>query len=410
MKIYGAVISDIHFGIMDDLKLVNQLDTVFLETLRNMDKLDFIVVDGDWYDRKLYLNNRTSDVSFSTMSNIVEIAKDKNAKVRIIYGTESHESDQYNIFKVYELDNDIDFRIIYSVEEEELFPDFNVLYIPEEVMTNKREFYKEYLLNNDKYNYIFGHGVIQEVMTNAVKHMVSKDSTRVKVPVFTTSELNSICKGQTYFGHYHIMTNYKDRVFYVGSFTRWQFGEETPKGFFITEYDKADDSYSQTFIENYLAETYKTYYYGYDSDIFISQDNFINELDRIDTLNDANMFDYARLMINIPEDHPSPQFIIDYLKERYDFNSNIKVSVVNGYISKKQKITKEQIKNVVDRYSYIFDKSVSLEHKIMKYIKTKYERNISVDMVKTILYGNIIYDTTGDDNDESSNELKNITE
>lgn len=397
MKIKGAVISDVHFGVIDDIKLSEEFNDVFIHELSNMDKLDFIIIDGDWYDTKMFLNNRTSDVSFNAMSKIVEIARKNNSKIRIVYGTESHDADQYKIFNVFDTDPTLDFRVIYNIEEEELFPDVHVLYIPEEVVTNKSDYYMKYLKNKDKYNYVFGHGVIQEVMTNAVKHMDTKDTTRPKVPVFTTAELMYMCKGQTYFGHYHINTNYNDRVFYVGSFTRWCFGEEEPKGFYITEYNTEKDKYQQQFIQNYKADVYKTYFYGYDAEIFQSQDKLISTLDGIDKLQDCEVYNKARLMLNIPEDHPNPQFIIDYLKERYKFNNTIKVVISNGYNTKRQKQSKEQIKNLLDTYSCIFDKSVPLERKLSYFIETKFESNIKVEMIKTILYGNIIYDTTGDD-------------
>lgn len=398
MEIKGAIISDVHFGAIDDIELTKQFEDVFIDTLEKEGNINFVIINGDWYDSKMFLNNRTSEVSFNCMSKLVEMSKENGMKIRIVYGTESHDADQYKIFNIFETDPEIDFKVIYTVTEEELFPDFNILYIPEEVVKNKGEYYEQYLTNKNKYDYVFGHGVIQEVMTDAVKHMNTKDTTRPKVPVFTTAELMHMCKGQTYFGHYHISTNFKDRVFYVGSFTRWRFGEEEPKGFFLTTFDTETKKYTQKFIQNYLAKVYKTFYYGYDSPMFHSQESFIKELDAVDKLKECGIFDNARLMINIPEDHPNPQFIIDYLKERYNFNSEIKISVTNGYIAKKQKASKEQIKNVIDKYGCIFDKSVKLEDKIAYFIKTKYDSNITVKMIQTILYGNIVYtNETGDE-------------
>ena len=45
----------------------------------------------------------------------------------------------------------------------------------------------------NEYDYVFGHGVIQEVMT-MVKRKSTKNK-RITTPIFTTKELSSICKG-----------------------------------------------------------------------------------------------------------------------------------------------------------------------------------------------------------------------
>ena len=68
-------------------------------------------------------------------------------------------------------------------------------------------------------------------MKEAATQIENKSSNRKSVPVFSTAELRRICKGQVYFGHYHINTDLDD-IYYVGSFTRWQFGEEGRKGFY----------------------------------------------------------------------------------------------------------------------------------------------------------------------------------
>ena len=107
MKYKGVVISDVHHGVMDAKKLENELE-LFLKHIREMNKLDFIIICGDYFDRKLYLNDKSSESSIRVMDKIVNIAKYKEAKIRVVFGTKSHESDQYIIFSKYESDPDID--------------------------------------------------------------------------------------------------------------------------------------------------------------------------------------------------------------------------------------------------------------------------------------------------------------
>ena len=265
LKYNGVIISDIHFGATDPSELKKELSDVFLKYLSEMKKIDFIIIDGDYFDHKLYLNDKVSDYAISFMNTLVKISQIHSCPIRIVYGTESHEVNQYTVFNDYENNPEIDFKIIRTVSDEELLQNMNVLYLPEEYVLSKKEHYGKYLNGNKKYDYIFGHGVIQEVMTEACRNSNNeKKNERKKVPTFKSNELENICDGRVYFGHYHINTNMNDKVFYVGSYSRWIHGESEPKGFYHVKFDPDKKQYTQTFIENYLAKKYVTYTYGYD--------------------------------------------------------------------------------------------------------------------------------------------------
>lgn len=395
MKYNGIIISDIHFGAIDALQLKNELLNVFIKYISELKKIDFIIIDGDYFDHKLYLNDRVSDYAMSFMNALIKIAREHSCPIRIIYGTESHEVNQYMIFNDYCNDPNINFKVIYTVSDEELLQNMNVLYLPEEYMTSKKEYYSKYFNGNKKYDYVFGHGIIQEVMTDACRNSDSdKKTERKKVPIFKSKELEKICNGQVYFGHYHINTNMNDKIFYVGSFSRWIHGESEPKGFYHVVYDTDKKKYNQTFIENYLAKRYITYTYGYDSEVLESEDKLLKELDKRDKLTESTDTDNVRYIFNIPENHPNPEFIINILNERYKFNDNIKFKVVNGYVEKKKKVNKQRLDEVMSEYPFIFDKSQKLEDKIVYFIKKRYEYDISHEHVTDILYG---------DNNEESN-------
>jgi DNA repair exonuclease SbcCD nuclease subunit len=388
MKYEGIVISDIHFGVIDSSELKKELMEVFVYYIRNLKKLDFIIITGDYFDHKIYLNDRTSDYALSFMDLLVSIAKEYHCPIRCVYGTESHEVNQYNIFSVYENNEEIDFKVIYTAQEEELLQGLHVLYLPEEFIFNKKEYYADFFQNEKKYDYIFGHGVIQEVMTNAVRNIKEKESTRKKVPYFTSSELLKMCKGQVYFGHYHINTNIGDKIFYVGSYTRWQHGEEEPKGFYHISCNIEKEKYTQKFIENTLAPKYTEFIYGYSDSVMNSEEDLLKELERVDRLIEAKNSDYVKFTFNIPENHKNPEFIINLLNERYKFNDSVKVKVVNGYVEKKKKINKEKLNNVMSEYPMIFDKNATLENKIIYFIKKRMNKDISEENVKFYLYGN----------------------
>jgi DNA repair exonuclease SbcCD nuclease subunit len=197
-----------------------------------------------------------------------------------------------------------------------------------------------------------------------------------------------MCKGQVYFGHYHINTNIGDKIFYVGSYTRWQHGEEEPKGFYHISCNIEKEKYTQKFIENTLAPKYTEFIYGYSDSVMNSEEDLLKELERVDRLIEAKNSDYVKFTFNIPENHKNPEFIINLLNERYKFNDSVKVKVVNGYVEKKKKINKEKLNNVMSEYPMIFDKNATLENKIIYFIKKRMNKDISEENVKFYLYGN----------------------
>lgn len=385
MKYNGYVISDIHIGANNTEKLYEEYKSIFINTIKNdYDSLNFIIICGDYFDHKLFLNEKDSAYAYTMMIDLLEATRD-DVKIRLIYGTESHECNQYNIISKLKTIYKRDIEVIKYASAEELFPDLHILYLPEEHIYNKDEYYDELFSEYGKYDYIFGHGVIREAMKEAATQIENKQGKRKKVPVFSTAELRKLCKGETYFGHYHVNCD-MDNVFYVGSFTRWQFGEEEPKGFYKISCNTDKNKYSHEFIENTLAPIYKTISFGYDNKVFKSIDDTKNTLDHIDKIIKDNYFDNVRFMFNIPLDYEDPEFLILYLKERYKFNDSIKLEIVNGYIDNKRKQQKEEVKEENDKYSFIFDKNMSLEDKTSYFINIEYNRQISPEEISVYLY------------------------
>ena len=352
MKYNGIVIADVHVGAFDINKLNNEYQKIFIDYIKTLDSLDFLIIDGDFFDRKFYLNDKESVMAYHMLQSLFDVCKPLKTKIRIVYGTESHECNQYDVLSIMDLYDDI--KVIKSAQSEELLPDLNVLYLPEEYMDNKDEFYKE--LFSDTYDYVFGHGIIREAMTKAVASMKAKgEDKRKKVPIFSSKELSDICTGEVYFGHYHINSEMDGNVYYVGSFSRWEFGQEERKGFYKLSCNTEKKRYKSEFIENTLADKFVTISYGYNSSIFDSGDvdNVALEstLSNIDKQIDNKIFEHVRFEFNIPSDCSKPEGLIQYVKERYKFNDNVKVNFVNGYGEDKKAKKKETIKKENDEYA-----------------------------------------------------------
>lgn len=377
----GVCIADLHIDAIPIENLNKELK-IFTDTLVKMDKLDLIVFCGDLFDKKIFLNNSWVDFIVRFIQTIMTIAKNKNAKVRMVYGTESHESDQYGIFDIYKMDKDLDFDVIYKVTEETI-GDMNILYLPEEYMEDKSKYYEEYFKNKKKYDYVFGHGVIQEVMT-MVKRKSTKNK-RITTPIFTTKELSNICKGDVFFGHYHVHSNFEN-VHYIGSFSRWQHGEEEDKGFYI--FEKTDKKYKNKFVVNHEARVYKTYVFGYDHKLFHTKndDDLQNELVTVKNLIELHDYDSTRIIFNIPEDYENPEFLMNLIKGVVSKYKKVSCEFVNGYIAKKRNMDEDVMEEFITKYNYIIaNKDVHIEDKVSMYIQDKYERYIDPKDVKIYL-------------------------
>lgn len=383
MKYTGYVISDIHIGSKNIENLYEEYKKIFIENLKK-DNVDFVIICGDYFDHKLFLNEKDSAYAYAMMVDIIE-ATNKDTKIRLVYGTESHECNQYEIISKLSTIYNRDIKVIKYVTDEFLYQDLHILYLPEEHLHNKDEYYSKYFENDKTYDYIFGHGVIREAMKEAATQIETQSKKRKTVPVFSTAELRRICKGETYFGHYHVNCDMDD-VFYVGSFSRWQFGEEEAKGFYKITCDTTKNKYKHEFIENTMAPVYKTISFGYENKVFESHDDMEKSLNRIDDIFKDNILDHVRFVFNIPSNYEDPEFLILYLKERYKFNNNVKLEITNGYIDMKRKQQKEEVKKENDKYSFIFDRSMSLEDKTSYFIKIEYNRDIPSDIISDYLY------------------------
>lgn len=385
MKYRGYIISDIHVGAMDLETLYNEYTELFINRIKKDNKLDFVIVCGDFFDHKFYLNDNAAKMSYKMLKDLIEVCKDKDIPLRFVYGTESHECNQYDIMNVMKIYDNV--KVVKFVSDEELLPDLNILYLPEEHVNNMDDYYDKYLSNYNKYDYVFGHGVIREVMTNLSVHIDNKsDDKRKKTKVFNTKELDKVCKGEVYFGHYHINIETDNKFFSIGSFSRWRYGEEERKGFYIVEYNTDKEKYSHEYIENTLAKDYKTIRIGYNNEVFTNEDKLKESIDGFNNMIKREAYDNIRVVFNIPSNIEHPESTINYIKETLKKSDNIKVEIVNGYIDEKRKIQKEKVNETNQLYSFIFDKNLPLEDKTSKFISITYNKEISNNDIKKYLY------------------------
>lgn len=383
-ELKGLVLADLHIGAYSSTQ--TRKEFLFLKDFMKDKYYSFIIIAGDYFDKKLYSNEEYIVIA----NELFLFLLSRCDKLRMVAGTKSHDNDQYKIFSQYEnrsigelLDKEIDFRVINTFEEEELFDELKVLYLPEEYIYDKKEYYKDILNKENEYDYVFGHGVIQEAMTNAVRATKKDSSKRKKAPVFNTMELSRICKGQVYFGHYHINTNINNKVFYVGSYSRYKFSEEEAKGFYEISTD--GNHYINRFIENVSTEKYVQIPYSFNNEIFKSDIDVLGKLKDIIRKKDLSNIDHLKLIFNIPDEYPNPEFFINLVNDVFRDRDGIKVEITNGYIVTKRSSTKEEVKEVLNTYPYIFEKNTTAEENISYFIRDRYSKDVPVERVKKYL-------------------------
>lgn len=244
--------SDVHWGAhgQDAQALYEELTIIKQAILEEDTKL--VVMCGDYYDRKIDFTSDAAVLSIKFMNELREACRIKGAILRFIRGTRSHDLNQLNNFKSFETGDGM-FRVIDTVEEEEVLPGFKVLYIPEEYPIDYKQYYEELLYKKPDgyYDFIFGHGSIHYAIWY-LEHCLSEKNMGT-APVFNEKDFTRVCKNKTVFGHVHKHCIYDNKVFYNGSFSRQCHGEEDAKGFLIFDMQ----TFEHFFIENEKAPIFK---------------------------------------------------------------------------------------------------------------------------------------------------------
>lgn len=385
MKKYkGIFLADIHIGDMPRDQLKHEFEEVVYPFISRHD-LDFVIFAGDYFGHKLYLNDENTVLASMILQEIDARLKPE-AKIRMVYGTESHEENQYGPFKGM---LDRDFKVIRTFDEEELFPDLMVVYIPEELLEDPEDYYDTQWKITQRPDLIVGHGTIREAMQKAASAIEDKQNVRRRVPVFRTGDLRRQTDGLVVFGHYHVHTVLDPMMMYVGSFSRWKFGEEDAKGFLYAEYDVSDHTWTYEFMENTYAPVYKTVGFGYQNTIFQSLDELKKKMDHFENLTKTAGMDHLKMEFNVPETCENPEYVMEYLRERFKRNSNIKINITNGYIEKKREEDQSALAEDYEKYAPIFDPNTKMEDRVTYFIDVEYDKTIPRELTALYLYSNL---------------------
>lgn len=369
--------ADIHIGSIKDTKYFYKTITDIIEKEIIFTHTDMIVILGDYFDKLFKDNDEYTSLAINIMSFLIRACIREDTKIRIIYGTESHEMNQYQLFNYHVTSNDIDFKIFDTVTEENI-NGVNILYVPEEYIDAKEKHYKEYLYSDKKYNFIFGHGIIIEGMPKASENNMDPNNKEKQVPRFKTGELSNasdICV----FGHYHTFTDLGNNVYYLGSLFRDSFGEEDPKGYGII--DNKNGEYKFTFIENTEAIIYKTYSYEIDNSIYTDPNSIIKEINKIKEDNkelfSGDKKGKIKIKMNLPE-NISPAFRENLKNVLYNEKNITCIITENTSIINIDEDNPEED-------DFILDNKIDLVDKIYKYITVTFTDPMTLEELNNYL-------------------------
>lgn len=336
-----AHISDLHFGKIDPKVEFNILKEQFIDRIKDL-PLDCISIDGDFFDRLFMSNTDTTlyaNLFFKELYNVCKnnVKRGIHTVLILILGTKNHDADQLRLFYPYLEDKEVDLRIVETIQFQYI-NGCRVLCIPELYNVTDDE-YSKVLYESGAYDMVFMHGSIEGAIY---------DNKMGESKIFSPSDF-SCCMGPVVAGHVHTGPAVHGFCYYNGSPIRWNFGEEETKGFQLVLYDM-DTRY-------YYIHKEPVHSFRYDT---ISIDDIImtdpqKVISYINDLREKEGIDYIRLKCVSNYD---TQDALNIIKEYYRTDKTVKFKF-DKEMSPDEKSFDQQTVEMYDKYSYLFDKSMS---------------------------------------------------
>ncbi|MGL6099437.1 MAG: metallophosphoesterase family protein [Fusobacteriaceae bacterium] len=384
----GLILADLHFGGHFGQTLYRELQPT-ITTIRS-GQFDFVAILGDYFDTRCSLTSEAARYALKYMSDLTKACSEQGAKLRIIKGTLSHDLNQIETaFSHYLEDSNLNFMIYTSVGEEELFPGFKVLYVPEEYIKSKSDYYGEYFSKEEShYKLALVHGAFE----NAIPMLKDQEYEGMNphAPVFTVDDFK--CSEAVLCGHIHTRTKVSDNIMYVGSYSRFCYGEEQPKGCLVTVH--GDGGFITSFVENTMAPKYITKDFGVSINLLSSK----QIIESIKKFKDDNTIDNLRVIIWLEEDD---KIIANMaiVKEYFAKEKNIKIVFKNELRTRHETENTKEIEEHRDKYNYLMDRALSVSDKLSIFIKDKKDIEIPSTRIDEILHSdNIIFKNKESDN------------
>lgn len=378
-----AIIGDIHFGAKSGERDISERLSVELQQFLNYVKendINIVQLNGDFFDRQLTFAEPAGLLALQFWTDLLDICRTKNIKIRCIEGTLTHDQMQVDVLSEFinydENGNpDVDFKVFKTIGTEDL-NGMHILYIPEEYPANADEYYGEY--KKGKYDIIFLHGMWD--FTGLANVAVDSANTANKAPFFIYNEWkDALTNGVCISGHYHGRSINKDmKVVYPGSFSAWKFDYDTERGWCYLEFDTDKHTYKYTLVNNTQAPKYK----AVTIDLLPVANVKNAPIEEIKLAIDDVKKDCDYLRVDLA----GLEFTtIDVLKKTYKGNKEIKiVDKANTHLTESMQLVKdEEVKN--DEFAFVMDSATPIATTISEFITKKYRKTVSPEMVQNVI-------------------------
>ena len=330
-------------------------------------KIDLFVCLGDFFDTKHLLNSKSSIYAIRDFQDKLEICKARGIPVRAIRGTMGHDYDQWKVFNHFMDDPSYNFRYFDRCTVEETLPGLNIWYAPEENMafSEYMELYGELLIGPRTIHLAAMHGNFDRIMPDvAVKaNEMNADTTTL---IYHYDDLVPLVHGPMVAGHWHNGETF-EHLSYVGSYDRWTFAEEDPKGFVIYEYDTEDESYKHILVPNLLAADYKTY--EIHTSVIRTPEEYAAVVEAVEASVAEDPNRHVRILCKLDGMLTDTEQQLDNIKFHFSSERRVHFTLINQIRQEKKRQEKQKKKRLDSTFGFIHDKSIDIPEKIQRYIQ-----------------------------------------
>ena len=254
-------ISDIHFG-NGRVSAIRTYERLQKQLYPLMEKIKLLIICGDTFDTLLNMNSDAGLYVAKFIDDIIVLAQYYGVYIRVVRGTFSHDRHQNRFFTVKnkgELKlNDLPLvRVIDRINIEHIESlNLNVMYVPDDQPHKDMNQAIIDVINAnhlDKVDLLCSHGYYEHLLPPGIPHIPHN--------TLSYNKLDKYVGGLMINGHVHRALVYDNKVISIGSFERFEFGNELPVGMWMlhVKHDKGKKIWSYEFLENKESLIFKTF-------------------------------------------------------------------------------------------------------------------------------------------------------
>lgn len=377
MKYNIIDLADLHWGVIDPALQYSHLEQVF-EFIREFTPIHLIVISGDYFDSRLPLNSAAAITAVQWFHELLALAKERDIVVRAFRGTFEHDNNQLEVFRPLE-DAHGRFKLFNECTYEETLPGLKCIYCPDENINTEFYYYQYAEQIANPINIGFFHGSFDVVLPEIVRE--ASEKSLAKSVIFEYNFWEKFIAGPMLAGHWHDGVEL-DHLIYVGSFERWEFGQDATKGFGFVQYDTETSEYMYHTIPNMFAIDYRTF--TIDTRLFKSLEDYTALINEIKEVSDKDPQTKIRIVVNQTDDKPDNESFIKSLKQYFTSNKNTKIVLKNKMKNERKKIERKKNIDTTNQFGFILDK-VPKQEIIRQFIMTTKAKELSIEAINDIV-------------------------